>query len=56
MPPEVPLLYRIVLAFLGVLLFHTEVSTVLSRPVKNFAGHCIESVGCFLVRLPLLLC
>ena len=44
MPPEVPLLYRTVLATLSILLFHMKLSIILSRSVKNFAGHCIESV------------
>ena len=38
MPPEVLLLYRIVLAILGFLLFHMKLSTILSRSLKNFAG------------------
>ena len=38
MPPEVPLLYRIVLAILGFLLFHMRLNTILSRSVKKFAG------------------
>ena len=38
MPPEVLLLYRIVLAILGFLIFHMMLSTVLSRSMKNFAG------------------
>ena len=38
MPPEVLLLYRIVLAILGFLLFQMKLSTVLSRSLKNFAG------------------
>ena len=38
MPPEILLLYRIVLAILSFLLFHMKLSTVLSRSVKNFAG------------------
>ena len=46
MSPEVLLLYRTVLAIMGVLLFY-KLSTILSRFVKNFAGHCIESVDCF---------
>ena len=39
-PPEDPLLYRIVLAILGVLLFHMKMkfSIVLSRSTKNFDG------------------
>ena len=37
MPPEVLLLYRIVLAILGFLLFHMKLNTVLLRSVKNFA-------------------
>ena len=36
MPPEVLLLYRIVLAILGFLLFHTKLSIIISRSVKNF--------------------
>ena len=44
MPPEVLLLYRIVLDILGFLLFHMKLSTVLSRSLKNFAGHSVESV------------
>ena len=54
MPPEVILLYGIVLAILGFLLFHIKLSTVLSGSVMNFAGHCIESVDqlfCFLISL-----
>ena len=43
MPPEVPLLYRIVLATLGFLFFHMKLS-VLSRSVNNFAGILIEIV------------
>ena len=38
MPPEVPLLYKIVLAILGFLFFHINLITVLSRSVKNFDG------------------
>ena len=38
MPPEVPLLYRIVLVVLGFLLFHMKLSIILSRSVNNFAG------------------
>ena len=38
MPAEVPLLFRIVLAILGFLLFHTKLSIVFLRSVKNFAG------------------
>ena len=45
MPPEVPLLYRTVLAILGFLLFHIKLSIVILRSMKNFAGHCIESVA-----------
>ena len=37
-PPEVPLLYRVVLGILSFLLFHIKLSTVFSRSVKNFAG------------------
>ena len=50
MPTEFLLLYRIFffLAILGFLLFHMKLSTVLSRSVKNFAAHCIESVDCFI--------
>ena len=44
MPPEVPLLYKIVLAILCFLLFLMRLSAVLLRSVKNFAGHCVESV------------
>ena len=33
--------------YLFFLLFHVKLSTVLSRSVKNFAGHCIESVQYF---------
>ena len=32
------LLYGIVLAVLGFLLFHMKLSTILSRSLKNFAG------------------
>ena len=35
MPPEVSLLYGIVLAILGFLFFHMKLSIVLSRSVKN---------------------
>ena len=35
---EVLLLYRIVLAILGLLLFHMKLSTVLLRSLRNFAG------------------
>ena len=38
MPPEILLLYRIVLTILGFLLFKMKLSTILSRSVKNFAG------------------
>ena len=38
MPPDIPVLYRIVLATLGLLLFHVKLSIVLSRSVKNFTG------------------
>ena len=38
MPPEVFLLYRIVLNILGFLFFHMKLSTILSRSVKNFPG------------------
>ena len=38
MPPEVLLLYRIVLAILGFLLFHMKFITVLLKSLKNFAG------------------
>ena len=38
MPPEVLLLYRIVLAILGFLFFHIKLIIVLSRSVKNFVG------------------
>ena len=41
MPPEVLLLYRIVLANLGFLLFHMKLGTVLLRSVKNFAGNLL---------------
>ena len=37
MPPEVLLLYRIVFAVPGFLLFYMKLSTVLSRSVNNFA-------------------
>ena len=51
MPPEVLLLYRIVLAILGFLFFHINLIIVLSRSVKNFDGilteDCIESIDCF---------
>ena len=38
MAPEVPLLYRIVLAILGFLIFHKKLSILLPRSVKYFAG------------------
>ena len=38
MPPEVPLLYRIVLTVLGFLFFHMKLSIFLSESVKNFDG------------------
>ena len=38
MPPEVPLLYKIVLAILGFLFFHIKLIIVLSRSVKKFDG------------------
>ena len=50
MPPEVPLLYKIVLAILGFLFFHINLIIVLSRSVKKFMGFdgdCIESIDCF---------
>ena len=47
MPPEVPLLYKIVLAILGFLFFHIKLIIVLSRSVKNFDGDYIESIDCF---------
>ena len=37
-PPEVLLLYRIVLAILGFLLFYMKLSIILSGPVKNCVG------------------
>ena len=42
MPPEVPLLYRIVLAILGFLFFHMKLIFVLSRSVKNCVGILME--------------
>ena len=46
MPPEVLLLYRIVLTILGVLLFHMKLSTVLSavknNDILNFACKWME--------------
>ena len=51
MPPETPLMYRVVLAILGLLFLHIKLSVVLSRPVKNYSGiligNCVESVDCF---------
>ena len=44
MPPEVILLYRIVLDILGSLHFHMKLSTAHSMSLKNFDGHCVESV------------
>ena len=38
MPPEVPLLYKIVLAILGFLFCHINLIIVLSRSVKTFDG------------------
>ena len=38
MPPEVPLLYKIVWAILDFSFFHMKLSIILSRTVKNFAG------------------
>ena len=38
MPPEVSVLYRIVLAILGFLLFHIKLSTFFSRSGKKFPG------------------
>ena len=38
MPPDVPLLYRVVLAILGLLFLHIKLRIVLSRSVKNWAG------------------
>ena len=38
MPPEIPLLYRNVLAILGFLFFHIKLIFVLSRSMKNFVG------------------
>ena len=37
-PPEVPLLYKIVLASLGFLFCHINLIIVLSRSVKKFGG------------------
>ena len=42
MSPEVPLLYRTVLAILGFLFMHIKLSIVLLRSVKNFAGILID--------------
>ena len=42
MPPEVPLLYRIVLDILGFLFFNMKLSIVLLRSGKNFAGILID--------------
>ena len=33
--------------YFGFLFYHMKLNIVLSRSVKNFAGHCIESVVCF---------
>ena len=38
MPPDVPVLYRFVLAILGFLFFHKKFSIVLLRSVKNCDG------------------
>ena len=38
MPPEVPLLYRIVLDILSFLFFHIKLIIVLSSSVMNFVG------------------
>ena len=38
MPPEFPLLYKIVLAILGLLFCHINLIIVLSRSVKKFDG------------------
>ena len=38
MLPEVPLLYKIVLAILGFLFFHIKLIIILSRSVKKFHG------------------
>ena len=37
MPPEILLMYRIVLAVLVFLLLHVKLSTIFSKSVKNFA-------------------
>lgn len=38
MPPEVPLIYSMVLAIQDIFLFHIKLSTVCLRSVKNFSG------------------
>jgi hypothetical protein len=38
MPPEVLLLFRIILAILGFLSFHMKLRIVLSISVKNYVG------------------
>jgi hypothetical protein len=50
-PPEVLLLYRILLAFLDVFVFPYEVESCSFKVCKelcwNFGGNCFESVDCF---------
>jgi len=51
-PPEVPLLLRIVFAILDFLLFQMNLQIALSNSMKNWVGilialNCIESVDCF---------
>ena len=52
---EVSLLYRIVWATLGFLIFQMKLIIVISRFVKNFAG-ILMGIANLLVRLPFLLC
>ena len=49
MPPDVPLLYRVVLAILGFLFLHMKLQIFLSRSVLNVDvdEYWIESVDCF---------
>ena len=51
MPPEIPLLYRTVLAILGFVYFHMKLIIVPLTSMKNCVGilnrDCIESAGCF---------
>ena len=38
LPPEIPLLYRIILAILSFLFYHIKLSIVLSKSIKNCVG------------------